>query len=325
MTQPTPPAVPWTQRQAREGLGDTRRLLLVHTARTADWEGEPLTYCVRCSPREQDHKLEAVKWPCPPLLEAGLTIRDAGMLDTGADMGRESTRDEREKLRRWQTMMIDLDRCPHGRHAGDQCAGWRGPGRFDGGCQGGYSLGNPALHPAQVIGTNLYADRLYIVAISRETRHDIDAWSIPITDGRLLDAYAADETETELVGLRNALRDANRALYAAGIGPFLPGQGQLPYPTTAGPLPHAGELTEPCPGSCPDGGPHDAHLLPGALDVLAGEGANGARLGLATTRRLLIELQARGDGTATMLYEGATGLLARLDEEILNYRTVDGG
>jgi hypothetical protein len=37
----------------------------------------------------------------------------------------------------------DMDRCPHGRHVGDDCAGWRGPRRFDGGCEGGTSLGNP--------------------------------------------------------------------------------------------------------------------------------------------------------------------------------------
>lgn len=37
----------------------------------------------------------------------------------------------------------DLDRCPHGRHKGDACAGHRGGGVFERGCEGGISLGNP--------------------------------------------------------------------------------------------------------------------------------------------------------------------------------------
>ena len=140
-----------------------------------------------------------------------------------------------------------------------------------------------------------------------------------------------DPGEGELVELRVALRDANRALFAAGLGPFLPGKGQLPFPrATSMPEPPPGQLqikdrqlTCKCPGNCGDDSPHDSHLLPGALDVLAGEGANGAQLGLATTRRLLIELQARGDTAVSVLYDAATAMLAQLPDEVLNYRTVD--
>lgn len=276
MTTPTP----WTQEAARAGVVELRRLIRFHTPRATHWEGEQLTYCVSCSPTEQQHRLEAVKWPCPPLLEAGLTIRDAGLLHAGEDLGRESTRDEHHQLQQWQSLLMDLDRCPHGRHSGDSCAGWRGPGRFEGGCQGGRSLGNPALTPGRVIGTNLYATVLYIVPISRETRHQIDAWKIEITDGKLLDAYAADTS--------------------------------------------AGELTCKCPGNCGDSSPHDAHLLPGAADLLAAEGSNGAQLGLATTRALLIELQARGEiGEHLDLRDTVMALFGRLDGETLDYRTVD--
>lgn len=50
----------------------------------------------------------------------------------------------------------DLNRCPHGRHEGEVCAGWEGPGLYDGGCYGGYSLGNPwALATSGRIGTSL--------------------------------------------------------------------------------------------------------------------------------------------------------------------------
>jgi hypothetical protein len=55
-------------------------------------------------------------------------------------------------------MIRDLDRCPHGRHVGDACAGWVGPGAFDGGCLSGRSLGNPFLQnaaPAR-IGTDVH-------------------------------------------------------------------------------------------------------------------------------------------------------------------------
>lgn len=55
-------------------------------------------------------------------------------------------------------LLRSLDRCPHGRHWGESCAGWRGPGAFDGGCLGGTSLGNPYLHssPDGRIGTDVH-------------------------------------------------------------------------------------------------------------------------------------------------------------------------
>lgn len=44
----------------------------------------------------------------------------------------------------WQAKLVsDLDRCPHGRHEGDTCGGWTGPGVYDGGCYGGMSAGGP--------------------------------------------------------------------------------------------------------------------------------------------------------------------------------------
>lgn len=60
------------------------------------------------------------------------------------------------------TTTADLDRCPHGRHRGDVCAGWRasnGPGIFTSGCRGGYSLGNPwPMAGSDRIGTTIYGD-----------------------------------------------------------------------------------------------------------------------------------------------------------------------
>lgn len=58
-----------------------------------------------------------------------------------------------------KTSVSDLDRCPHGRHAGDPCAGWKGPGIFDRGCQGGVSIGNPWPEEGNDrIGTTLGGD-----------------------------------------------------------------------------------------------------------------------------------------------------------------------
>ena len=63
------------------------------------------------------------------------------------------------------TTINDLDRCPHGRHRGDACAGHRaGTSAFTRGCQGGYSIGNPwpmldapriELAPDDRIGTTI--------------------------------------------------------------------------------------------------------------------------------------------------------------------------
>jgi hypothetical protein len=70
-------------------------------------------------------------------------------------------------------LLTDLDRCPHGRHEGDVCAGYQ-PGRPSSGCQGGLSLGNPHVQTGQVIGYNL-GGRPYAMP-DRGERHDATAW-----------------------------------------------------------------------------------------------------------------------------------------------------
>ena len=78
-------------------------------------------------------------------------------------------------------VLTDLNRCPHGRHEGDTCAGWRGPDQYDGGCEGGYSLGNPHMRPGQVIGYGLYGD--LIVMPDRKDINDPAAWWAPRPGG----------------------------------------------------------------------------------------------------------------------------------------------
>lgn len=69
-------------------------------------------------------------------------------------------------------VLLDLDRCPHGRHEGDTCAGWA-PDNPSGGCRGGVSLGNPFIGIR--IGTGLHGEPLYHPA--RHERHDPKAWT----------------------------------------------------------------------------------------------------------------------------------------------------
>lgn len=73
-------------------------------------------------------------------------------------------------------LMRDLDRCPHGRHWGDTCAGWNGPGMLDGGCHGGVSLGNPFLEPNQQIGFGMYPGDTIVAPERHEDWGDPEAW-----------------------------------------------------------------------------------------------------------------------------------------------------
>lgn len=87
------------------------------------------------------------------------------------------------------TVLSDLDRCPHGRHEGDVCAGWRGPGEFDGGCRGGVSKGNPLIPAGAILGTD-YSGAFYIrMPMDRRDRTDPKAWYMPRTRIQGFDSY----------------------------------------------------------------------------------------------------------------------------------------
>lgn len=76
---------------------------------------------------------------------------------------------------KFRQLVSDLDRCPHGRHEGDSCAGWRGPGFWDGGCKGGRSLGNPVNPACSVLGVD-YRGRFIEVPEERADRVDPANW-----------------------------------------------------------------------------------------------------------------------------------------------------
>jgi hypothetical protein len=69
-------------------------------------------------------------------------------------------------LKELGTLILDLDRCEHGRHAKDMC--------FD--CPGGYSMGNGYLLPGTRIGTTVYG--LAITVPSWADRADPAAWVV---------------------------------------------------------------------------------------------------------------------------------------------------
>jgi hypothetical protein len=71
-------------------------------------------------------------------------------------------------------ILTDLDRCPHGRHRGDTCAGWE-PGRPASGCQGGRSLGNPHLTPGAPVGYDLGGQPYTVPPVGASTS-DPHAW-----------------------------------------------------------------------------------------------------------------------------------------------------
>lgn len=73
-------------------------------------------------------------------------------------------------LQLFAELVLDLDRCMHGRHAADPCFG----------CPGG-NHGNPLIPPGTLIGSGLSgAER--IVVPPNDQRYDPRAWRVPDTD-----------------------------------------------------------------------------------------------------------------------------------------------
>jgi hypothetical protein len=77
----------------------------------------------------------------------------------------------------WQAKLVaNLDRCPHGRHEGDTCAGWTGPGPFDGGCYGGWSTGNPNFRPGITFAWGISGTPKYSIPVERNERSEGKSW-----------------------------------------------------------------------------------------------------------------------------------------------------
>lgn len=226
---------------ARQLARPIAALLKIHApgSHLPEESDEIIYYCPPCTAAHRENQDGArwkrsegtiyTLWPCPALVGAGFTLRDWGIwqeaFSAGVTQERESHADYHSRNAKMAQMVADLNRCPHGRHTGDTCAGWRGPGDYDGGCRGGRSLGNPMLPPGTVIGTGLSGRILYRVPLHGAPRHEPASWEmVAVPPGSLADHIAGG---TQFGALSLALRDANRALLAAGLGPFAPGVGQL--------------------------------------------------------------------------------------------------
>lgn len=92
-----------------------------------------------------------------------------------------------------ETLVSDLDRCPHGRHEGDTCSWGPGDGAFDGHCPGGVSLGNPLLPPGRIIGVDYSRSFMIRVPVDRHDRHDARGWYIPLSAAREVEFREAVE------------------------------------------------------------------------------------------------------------------------------------
>jgi hypothetical protein len=65
---------------------------------------------------------------------------------------------------RLAAVLLDLDRCPHGRHQGDTCAD----------CRGGHSLGNFHMPVGTVVGYDRHGESIAVP--ERKFRHSAEAW-----------------------------------------------------------------------------------------------------------------------------------------------------
>lgn len=128
---------------------------------------------------------------------------------------------EQARLGSPTSILESLDRCSHGRHVGDPCAGWTGPGPQEGGCEGGDSLGNPKA--ADVIGWNVCGQEITVKAVSVAWQLERRRFHRELADLRdelqtarkayddALDRYqSADNDRTALMA----------ALSEAGVDPF---------------------------------------------------------------------------------------------------------
>lgn len=89
------------------------------------------------------------------------------------------------KLHAFMQLLLDLDRCQHGRHAADPCFG----------CPDGQSAGNQLIPPGTLIGTTV-GGRHRIVVPDPAQRYEPSAWIVPTTDELDNVARAAEHSQS---------------------------------------------------------------------------------------------------------------------------------
>lgn len=118
------------------------------------------------------HCAERVMYsPLHAKVHAAMTGVDHALARTAPDPDDDQAAEESRRDSALASVLIDLDRCVHGRHEGDVC----------GGSCGTVSQGNPHLRPGSVIGYGLRGDQ--IVMPNRDDKHNPAAWRRPAPTG----------------------------------------------------------------------------------------------------------------------------------------------
>lgn len=219
-------------------------LVRVHTPRATVFDGAPLLYCVVCSPVEHAGKLEGVTWPCPPLVEAGWPAPHT-LCPNVSFYSRPCTLPPHG----WQQPCVfGPDPDPEENLAYDLENGSTLRDLLEAFSAGGpiaimaamrwveYRLYRDARDAAEHVGGIVAQVRDGAVIAAKTEQDNVQQYleqRLSVTGGAVPGGQRdtrADDPEL----MRLALRDANRLLYSLGQGPFLPGEGQLPFPTVGG-------------------------------------------------------------------------------------------
>lgn len=119
------------------------------------------------------HVLSEHGWllvPAPEVLSRqGTVLPDGSVQQNTWRQVTEMQEEDLRTLRRWRSLLMDLDRNENGRHEGDA----------DVGDPSGVSQGNPHLRPGAVIGYTIGGEQRPIVMPAREDRHRPEAWTPP--------------------------------------------------------------------------------------------------------------------------------------------------
>lgn len=150
MTDPTITDLRRELEKARHALIDAQSHLAAHAQMNA---------ALHCAPEVFYSPLHAKVTAAIAGVEHALARTQESMTATAAMLPIEDSVD-------FGKILMDLDRCQHGRHQGDAC----GPADA---CSG-TSAGNPHLRPGDVIGYGLRGD--LIVMPDRDHKHDPAAW-----------------------------------------------------------------------------------------------------------------------------------------------------
>lgn len=145
----------------------------------------------------------------------------------------------------FRNLVLDLDRCEHGRHKQDNC--W--------GCPGGQSAGNQLIPPGTLIGHSVHGFPIVTPPYTTEHRLNPRQWVVTQDDPRWADQARVAAHSQSLARIGAAALDVRRleGPNAFAFGPENP-------------------IAVPCPPDCTDESVHTHHLTEGAPERLHASG-----------------------------------------------------